>query len=106
MINTEEDSVLLTEADQAVDEQLSLNMKEKEQQYQRAFEELSAVRSELRVVKQENSWMRTVKTGLEEEVVTCKDILRQKKQVPRKATQIISCMGDELNQKNLQLTEM
>lgn len=82
MINTEEDSVLLTEVEQLADDQLYRSIKEKEQQYQKVFEELSIVRSEMRVVKQENAWMRTIKVGLEEEVATLKDILRQKKQVP------------------------
>lgn len=81
MINNDvEDSVLLTEYDQA-DQQLYKSIKEKEQQYQKVFEELSTVRSELRVVKQENAWTKTVKLGLEEEVATLKDILKQKKQV-------------------------
>jgi hypothetical protein len=65
MSNDVEDSVLLTEVSQLAEENLYRTIQEREIEYQRVFEELSTIRSELRVVRQENQWFKTVKCGLE-----------------------------------------
>jgi hypothetical protein len=65
MSNDVEDSVLLTEVSQLAEENLYRSIQEREIEYQRVFEELSTIRSELRVVRQENQWFKTVKCGLE-----------------------------------------